>query len=56
MRLVDAGGTDAAAAKLLAGEADLAWSGPMRPMLMRSRDPSCTLRSFCAVVMRDPSC
>jgi NitT/TauT family transport system substrate-binding protein len=54
VRLVDAGGTDAAATKLLAGEADLAWSGPMRPMLMRSRDPSCTLRSFCAVVMRDP--
>jgi NitT/TauT family transport system substrate-binding protein len=54
VRLVDAGGTDEAARKLLAGEADLAWSGPMRPMLMRSKDIHCTLKSFCAVVMRDP--
>jgi NitT/TauT family transport system substrate-binding protein len=54
LRMVTAGSTDAAAAMLLAGEADLAWSGPMRPMLLRSRDPGCTLRSFCAVVMRDP--
>jgi NitT/TauT family transport system substrate-binding protein len=54
VRLVDAGGTDEAARKLLAGEADLAWSGPMRPMLMRSQDPRCPLKSFCAVVMRDP--
>jgi NitT/TauT family transport system substrate-binding protein len=54
VRMVTAGTTDAACAKLLAGEADLAWSGPMRPMLLRARDPGCTLRSFCAVVMRDP--
>jgi NitT/TauT family transport system substrate-binding protein len=54
LRLVTAGGTDLAARKLLDGEADLAWSGPMRPMLMRSQDPGCSLRSFCAVVMKDP--
>jgi NitT/TauT family transport system substrate-binding protein len=54
VRIETAGTPEAAAAKLLAGEADLAWSGPMRPMLLRSRDPSCALRSFCAVVMRDP--
>ncbi|MFC7477131.1 ABC transporter substrate-binding protein [Dankookia sp. GCM10030260] len=54
VELVTAGTTDAACARLLAGEADLAWSGPMRPMLLRSQDPACTLRSFCAVVMRDP--
>ena len=54
LRMVTAGSTDAAAAMLLAGKADLAWSGPMRPLLLRSRDPGCTLRSFCAVVMRDP--
>jgi NitT/TauT family transport system substrate-binding protein len=54
LRLVTAGTPTAAAEKLLAGEADLAWSGPMRPMLMRSQDPACTLKSFCAVVMRDP--
>ncbi|MBL6454315.1 ABC transporter substrate-binding protein [Belnapia sp. T6] len=54
LRMVTAGSTDAAAEMLLAGAADFAWSGPMRPMLLRSRDPACTLRSFCAVVMRDP--
>ncbi|MBX9701269.1 MAG: ABC transporter substrate-binding protein [Acetobacteraceae bacterium] len=54
VRFETAGTPDAAAARLLAGEADLAWSGPMRPMLMRSQDPACTLRSFCAVVMKDP--
>ena len=54
VEMVTAGTTDAACAKLLAGEADLAWSGPMRPMLLRAQDPACTLRSFCAVVMRDP--
>ena len=54
VRFETAGTPDAAAARLLAGEADLAWSGPMRPMLMRSRDPACPLRSFCAAVMRDP--
>lgn len=54
LRMVTAGSPAAAAEGLLAGEADLAWSGPMRPMLMRSQDPGCTLRSFGAVVMRDP--
>jgi len=54
VRFETAGSPDAAAARLLAGEADLAWSGPMRPMLLRSQDPACTLRSFCAVVMKDP--
>jgi NitT/TauT family transport system substrate-binding protein len=54
VRFETAGTPDSAAARLLAGEAALAWSGPMRPMLLRSRDPSCTLRSFGAVVMRDP--
>lgn len=54
VRFETAGTPDAAASRLLAGEADLAWSGPMRPMLMRSQDPACPLRSFCAVVMRDP--
>ena len=54
LRMVTAGTTDRAAEMLLAGEADLAWSGPMRPLLLRSKDPGCTLRSFCAVVMRDP--
>jgi NitT/TauT family transport system substrate-binding protein len=54
VRMTTAGSPDAACARLLAGEADLAWSGPMRPMLLHARDPGCTLRSFCAVVMRDP--
>jgi len=39
---------------LLADQADVAWSGPMRVIMMRAADPTCPLRSFCAVVMRDP--
>ena len=39
---------------VLKGEADLAWSGPLRPLTDQSRDPNALLRSFCAVVMRDP--
>ena len=54
VRFETAGTPDLAASRLLAGEADLAWSGPMRPMLLRSQDPTCPLRSFCAVVMKDP--
>lgn len=49
-----AGDPTKAAENLLAGVADIAWSGPMRPMMLRDRDPSCPLRSFCAVVMKDP--
>jgi NitT/TauT family transport system substrate-binding protein len=54
MALETAGTPDAAAGRLKDGTADLAWSGPMRPMLERSRDPSSELRSFGAAVMRDP--
>ncbi|HWT10837.1 MAG TPA: ABC transporter substrate-binding protein, partial [Roseomonas sp.] len=49
-----AGDPTRAAENLLSGAADIAWSGPMRPMMLRDRDPSCPLRSFCAVVMKDP--
>ncbi|CAH0278325.1 ABC transporter substrate-binding protein [Roseomonas sp. CECT 9278] len=49
-----AGDPNKAADNLLSGAADIAWSGPMRPMLLRDRDPACPLRSFCAVVMKDP--
>ena len=49
-----AGDPARAAENLLSGAADIAWSGPMRPMMLRDRDPSCPLRSFCAVVMKDP--
>lgn len=49
-----AGDPARAAENLLSGAADIAWSGPMRPMLLRDRDASCPLRSFCAVVMKDP--
>lgn len=49
-----AGDPNKAAENLLSGRADIAWSGPMRPMLLRGRDPACPLRSFCAVVMQDP--
>lgn len=49
-----AGDPSKAAENLLSGHADIAWSGPMRPILLRAKDPSCPLRSFCAVVMKDP--
>lgn len=52
--LSTAGTPDAAAAGLIAGSVDVAWSGPMRPMLERSRDPASPLRSFGAAVVRDP--
>jgi NitT/TauT family transport system substrate-binding protein len=51
---VTAGDPAKAAESLLSGAADIAWSGPMRPMMLRDRDPSCPLRSFGAVVMKDP--
>jgi NitT/TauT family transport system substrate-binding protein len=54
VRFETVGSPDAVADRLLEGAAELAWSGPMRPMLMRSQDPSSALRSFGAVVMRDP--
>lgn len=54
VRLETAGNPSLAADNLLDGSVDVAWSGPMRPMLERSRDPASPLRSFCAVVMRDP--
>ncbi len=49
-----AGDPSKAAENLFSGKADIAWSGPMRPILLRAKDPSCPLRSFCAVVMKDP--
>lgn len=54
VRRATAGDPTKAAENLLEGRADIAWSGPMRPMMLRDRDPSCPLRSFCAVVMKDP--
>lgn len=39
---------------VLSGEADLAWGGPMRLLLAHDADPTCPLRLFGAVVMRDP--
>lgn len=39
---------------VLAGEADLAWGGPMRILLAHEADPACPLRNFGAVVMGDP--
>lgn len=54
VRRATAGDPTRAAENLLAGTADIAWSGPMRPMMLRDRDLSCPLRSFCAVVMKDP--
>ncbi|MBR0663453.1 ABC transporter substrate-binding protein [Roseomonas hellenica] len=49
-----AGDPSKAADNLLAGRADIAWSGPMRVMLLHARDAACPLKSFAAVVMKDP--
>jgi NitT/TauT family transport system substrate-binding protein len=54
VQMVTAGSADLAAQSLLDGATDVAWSGPMRPLLERSRNPGSPLRSFCGVVMRDP--
>ncbi len=54
LRLESAGDPPTAAANLLSGKVDVAWSGPMRVIMERARDPASPLRSFCAVVMRDP--
>lgn len=54
VQTVTAGSADLAAQNLLDGATDVAWSGPMRPMLERSRNPDSPLRSFCGVVIRDP--
>jgi NitT/TauT family transport system substrate-binding protein len=54
VRLLTVGDPDRAAANLLSGEADLAWSGPMRVIRDHARDPASPLVSFGAVVMGDP--
>jgi NitT/TauT family transport system substrate-binding protein len=54
VRLLTVGDPDRAAANLLSGAADLAWSGPMRVIRDHARDPASPLVSFGAVVMGDP--
>jgi NitT/TauT family transport system substrate-binding protein len=54
LRMETAGTPSLAAEAVLERRADLAWSGPMRVMQHRARDPASPLTSFCAVVMRDP--
>lgn len=54
LRMETAGTPALAAEAVLDRRADLAWSGPMRVMQHRAKDPASPLTSFCAVVMRDP--
>lgn len=54
LRMETAGTPTLAAEAVLAGRADLAWSGPMRVMQHRAEDPTSPLTAFCAVIMRDP--
>ncbi|MCC7427775.1 MAG: ABC transporter substrate-binding protein [Alphaproteobacteria bacterium] len=54
LSMVHVGDPGQAAQQLIDGVADLAWSGPMRPMQRLSRDPQDPLRCFGAVVMKDP--
>ena len=54
LKMVNVGNPAEAAQQLVDGVADVAWSGPMRPMQNLSRDPNHPLRCFGAVVMKDP--
>ncbi|WP_170984875.1 ABC transporter substrate-binding protein [Roseomonas sp. AR75] len=54
VELLTVGDPDRAAQNLLAGAADLAWSGPMRVIREQAREGGGPLVSFGAVVMRDP--
>jgi NitT/TauT family transport system substrate-binding protein len=54
LQMVNVGNPAEAAQQLVDGTADVAWSGPMRPMQMLSRSPDHPLRCFGAVVMKDP--
>jgi NitT/TauT family transport system substrate-binding protein len=54
LQMINVGNPAEAAQQLIDGTADLAWSGPMRPMQNLSRDPEHPLRCFGAVVMKDP--
>jgi NitT/TauT family transport system substrate-binding protein len=54
LRMIHIGNPSEAAEHLITGIADVAWSGPMRPMQNLSRDPDHPLRCFGAVVMKDP--
>ena len=42
------------ARRVLAGEAELTWGGPMRVLHLREQRPDCDLLCFCEVVGRDP--
>ena len=54
VRLSAAADPAGAAPALLAGEADVIWSGPMRLMQYHDRDPDCPLVGFAEMVTRDP--
>lgn len=42
------------ASRLLSGDTDVSWGGPMRILVTRDQDPDCGLVAFCEVVTRDP--
>lgn len=54
VRLTQPADPAGAAPGILAGEADVIWSGPMRLLQHHDRDPGCQLVGFCEVVTRDP--
>lgn len=54
VRMETAGTTVLAAEAVFSGQADVAWSGPMRVMQHRAADSASPLTAFCAVIMRDP--
>ncbi len=54
VRLVTPGSPAETASRLLSGDTDVSWGGPMRILVTRDQDPDCGLVAFCEVVTRDP--
>lgn len=47
-------GTEDAVSKLIAGEVDVSWGGPLRVIKAHDQDPDSPLVAFCEVVCKDP--
>ena len=54
VRLETPGSPAETASRLLSGDTDFSWGGPMRILVSRDHDPDCGLVAFCEVVTRDP--
>jgi NitT/TauT family transport system substrate-binding protein len=54
VRLADSSNPQATAQRLVSGEADVVWGGPLRVLLKYEDEPDCDFVAFCEVVTRDP--